>query len=64
MSERIPQVGTTRAGLWWPAIEEMVKVNNSHKSVESGCEGHDMEVTASEKVARDGDRRSEARESR
>ena len=52
--------GTTRPGLWWPAMKELVKVNNSHKSVESGG-GHNMDVTASEKVDRDGDRRSDVR---
>ena len=41
-------------------MEEVIKVNDSHKSVESGG-GHDMDVTASEKVDRDGDRRSDVR---
>ena len=45
-------------------MEELIKVNDSHKSVESGGGGHDKDVTASEKVDRDEDRRSEARECR
>ena len=46
MLEWTPEEGTTRPGLWWPAMEEAVKVTDSHKSVKSGGAGHDTSVTS------------------
>ena len=44
-------------------MKELMKVNDSSKSVESG-NGCDMEATARERVGRDGNGRSDIRESR
>ena len=63
MSEWTPEEGTTRPGLWWPAMEELIKENDSHKSVELGGDDHYTDVTTAERVDQDGDRRSETGES-
>ena len=44
-------------------MEELIKENDSHKSVELGGDDHYTDGTTAERVDQDGDRRSETGES-
>ena len=42
-------------------MKTLMKVHDSHKRVEASSDGHNKEVTASEKADQEGDRQREAK---